>query len=709
MRFEVVKTVFLKELREMLRDRRSLVVMFGLPLLLYPLLAIGITGMGLKRQKELREQPARVFLEHADAAPRLRELIGQKESGLELETAAPSDPDAELRAGKLDAVLHVPLLAEQRALAGEDVEIRLQLNRSRTEAKFVEDKVRKTISDYERWLIEQRLQRLGVPATVLKPLKTETDDVATSDQRFGKVLAAALPVILLMTGMLGALFPALNATTTERELGTLETLLVTPVGRTELLVAKGSLVLLCGLLTAGLNMLSMALVLLRSVSLASQGTESLRISVGALSLAFLAAVPAIIFFSALVLIAGLLARNFREANSFATPCMLVPMAAMAVGFMEPPLSAGLLVTPVVSTTLIIREVMTAHVSVRAFVLAFVSSCVYAGLMLSLAGRLFSSEQLVNPAWEPISMKGLRRATARGVRRLPAVDSALTLFAVSLLLLFYVSPSWPVLWSHVDPNADRHKLLVTLFGNELLLILAPALFFAWLARWRWAQTFSWRPTRLGVLGGAALVGIGLAPWINLLSGLQQMFWPRDPESARMEAELMVPALAQHPVLVIVTVGLLAGICEELFYRGPLQTAFLRRLPPWGAIVITALLFAGIHLDLHGMALRALLGMFLGWIVWRSASIFPAMLAHGLYDSTALALAAWTIRRHGAERVMTETSIPSFHLTASDAAQLIAGALLLAAGWYFCRKSLRPGPQDIAAEPHAALAAPPAVAD
>src|SRR6185295_18160160 len=171
-------------------------------------------------------------------------------------------------------------------------------------------------------------------------------DIASADQRFGKLMAMSLPVLLLMTGMLGALFPALNATTTERELGTLETLLVTPAGRMELLIAKGALVLLSGLLTAGLNMFSMSLVLWRSLSMKQSELGQLQISLSGLLLTYLAAVPSLITFSTMVLIVGLLARNFREANSLATPIMMIPLASMVVAIAEPAMTPGLLVTPV---------------------------------------------------------------------------------------------------------------------------------------------------------------------------------------------------------------------------------------------------------------------------------------------------------------------------------------------------------------------------
>ena len=683
MRFDVVSTVFRKELREMLRDRRSLAVMFGIPLVLYPLVAIGVAALGASKSKEMKEQTVRVVINGGkQSVPHLVGLMNDQYTGLTaVQLTEDMDPLAALKAGNVHAIVEAPPRAQERAVRGEDVELKVRIDFSRTDAPFVERKLNKMLDEFKRYVIEQRLLQHGVPTALLKPLKTETLDVSSGAQRLGSMLARALPLLLLMTGMLGALFPALNATTTERELGTLETLLVTPAGRTELLLAKGALVLVSGMLTAFLNMVSMSLVLWRARSmLEGEAAAGLTVSPMALALTYLAAVPALILFSTVVLIVGLLARNFREANAFATPVMRLPLASLAAGIMEPKATPAILVTPIANTTVIIREVLTGRATAAAFVLAFASSAIYAGLMLSVAARLFSNEQLVNPAWEPLSFKGLgRRRDANGAarpRRLPAVDEALALFVVSLLLLFYVSPEW-----------RRAGLLTNVLGNELLLILAPALLFAWLGRWRWRETFSLLPAPAALMVGAALLGIGLAPWVQAVAQLQKFVWPGDSETARVTTKLIADSVTRYPVLTIVAIGLLAGVCEELFYRGPLQTAFLRKLPPWAAITLVGVLFGAIHMDLRGLPIRALLGMLLGWIVWRGRSIYPAMVVHALFDSTSVALFAWALKRVGHERIMAASQTAGFQLEKSDVVALSVGGLLIMAAVILFRYGLR----------------------
>ena len=681
MRLDVVRTVFRKELREMLRDRRSLAVMFGIPLLLYPLVAIGVATLGSARTKELRGQEVRVYIPGGkESVPKLIGLMNDQYTGLTAVDLNPEiDPIGALKSGTLQAIVDAPPNAEARMVAGEDVQLTVRVDRSRTATPFAERKLDEMLGKYKKWIVEQRLALRDVPASVLEQPKSTTLDISSGTQRFGKMLAQMLPLLLLMTGMLGALFPALNATTTERELGTLETLLVTPAGRTELLVAKGGLVLICGLLTAGLNMVSMSLVLKRATSMIDAASAAdFSVSAGALAISYLAAVPTLILFTTLVLIMGLLARNFREANAYATPVMLLPLASLAVGIMEPAATPAVLITPIANTTVIIREALTGRVGVGAFLLAFASSAVYAGLMLGVAARLFSNEQLVNPAWEPLSMKGLRfGAGASGKtkpRRLPGPDEAIFLFGVSLLLIFYITPEWA-----------KSGLFAQLLGNELLLILAPALLFAIVARWRWRETFALRPASGAALLGAALLGIGLSPWVQLLGLLQRYVLPGDSESTQHATKLIADALVAHPLLTIVGVGVLAGVCEELFYRGPLQTAFLRKLPPWPAIVLVGVLFGAIHMDLRGMPIRAALGVLLGWLVYRGGSIYPAMLAHGLFDSTSIALFWWALRTQGEEALTTQPT--GLAIEQSDVIALAIGAALTGAGAMLFRASLR----------------------
>jgi sodium transport system permease protein len=627
LRRSIVQSVFHKELTDLLRNRRSLLVMFGVPLLLYPVLTIAVASLTQSKQDSMTSRTATVALVDGGSAPKLHELFNVEGSGAHaVLDATASDAMHLLDKGGVDAVIEPPKNFQADAIAGKPVELSVNVDRSRETTAAAEAKVNKILAEYNDWIIQQRLISHGLTPSLADPPTHSYHDIATATQTFGAFLSYTLPVLLLTTGMLGTFYPGLSATTTERELGTLETLLATPATREELLTAKAAIVLFSGLLTALLNMVSMSLVFWRVMaSQVAKHPAGLSIDPMALTLSYLASVPTLIFFTALVLMVGMLARNLREANAYGTPLMMLPIASMLVGIANPAMTPALLVTPVANTTLIIRAVLTGRATVGAFALAFVSSGLFAGLMLSLCGRVFSNEQLVNPAWEPVSLRGLGRRANRPPRW-PAMDEAIALFAVSLLLNFYISPSWV-----------NQGLIPLLIGVEILLIAGPAIVFAWFGRYPIRDVFSLRPPKISALVGGLFLGLGMIPLANALISLQNYLHILPYNSSDLEG-LFAPTLQAHPVLAPIVIGLLAGVCEELLFRGPIQAALLRRLPVGMALTFGGLLFAAMHMDLPGFPARTGLGIVLGWIVWRSGAIWPAMLMHAVYDGVQLAWAA-----------------------------------------------------------------------
>jgi membrane protease YdiL (CAAX protease family) len=401
----------------------------------------------------------------------------------------------------------------------------------------------------------------------------------------------------------------------------------------------------------------------------------------AIGLAFLAAVPTLVFVTGLVMVVGLFARTFQEANSLAVPVMLLPLASAAIGLADPPTTPGLLVTPIANTTVIIRDVLTGRATVGAFLLAAAASCLYAGLLVSAAARVFNTEQLVNPSWEPLSAKGLGLGRRRGggprKKQLPSIDVALALFAVTLLLVLYTSPALMDL-----------DLLAIVVITQVLLLALPALLLAAAAGWPWVATFSLRSAPWPALVGATMVGVGLVPVVDLLGVLQSQVWPASPEVLKEQLGRFTPPLLARPVLTVLAIGVLAGVCEEILYRGPIQAALVRRLPARAALLIAAALFAGAHMQAHGFPIRTLLGLVLGYVVWRGGSIFPAMLLHGVYDMAQLGRLAWYIHTEGsAETARLAADTAATPLTADFWLQLAVGVALLVAGGWLLRRAWR----------------------
>jgi membrane protease YdiL (CAAX protease family) len=137
-------------------------------------------------------------------------------------------------------------------------------------------------------------------------------------------------------------------------------------------------------------------------------------------------------------------------------------------------------------------------------------------------------------------------------------------------------------------------------------------------------------------------------------LQQKLWTPDPTYNMELMKMLLPPMERHPIFLPILIGVAAGVCEEILFRGPIQRGLLRRMPQLTAVVIASILFAAAHLDLYGLPIRTMLGILLGWIVIRTGSIFPAMVMHAVYDITQLTFASIEVHRRGAAEVIRLSS-------------------------------------------------------
>jgi len=178
------------------------------------------------------------------------------------------------------------------------------------------------------------------------------------------------------------------------------------------------------------------------------------------------------------------------------------------------------------------------------------------------------------------------------------------------------------------------LRIGLIVTEVALILAPTLWFAHRSRRPFRQVLHLRPVGIPVMVMALLITVPLRVCSFLVSAIVQTVLPMPDfilDSLRsMYAELMFPSSAVELVLSFLAVVLLAGVCEEIMFRGFILHVFLNRKGRWFAIVSTGLGFALFHLDPWAFPEIVVIGIFLGWLVVRTGSIFPSMMAHASFN-------------------------------------------------------------------------------
>ena len=644
-----VRLVAAKELRESLRDRRTLFVALLLPVLLYPLMMLAVGPLVSRQKQKLMGEAQSVVV--TGGMPKFGEVMSQvtKSDGKPLFgpdalTFTHSDePAADLEAGRI--ALWVEIDGTAADLLG-DRPTRITVHRDGTsdDSLAAEKKFNEILKSWSEIVLNQREDALSLPHDWHRPIETTVADVASPERRaaflFGKMLAFVLVVLTLSSSF----YPAVDAVAGEKERGTMETLLVAPCGRAELVLGKFVAVLAVTLAAATLNLASMGLTLgpLMSQLAPEVGTGLVvtpPVLVGILALL----VPLSALFSAVSLALSTLARSVKEAQHYLTPLFVVVMPlAMVVVLPDVPLTAQLAPLPVTNAVLFFRDLLLGKTEAGTTVVVMLSTFAYAALALWGCVALFLREETL--------FRGPEGGTALvgrpAPRERPGAAAAFVLFMGCIALIWYGREALP------------QDVVRNVLASQFLVILLPCVALALWIRARVKTTF-----RLAGPSGTALlaaVAIGFAmPVLNAalvrVSGLPA---PSE-EMIRIERE-MTAFVQANPFQAALLFGVLPAVCEELFFRGFILSGFVGAFRGPGAaaraVVLTSVLFAVFHIFPEKWLPTFVVGLLLGFLAVRTGSIWPGMVAHAVNNASAV-LCGWKPIGDLADRVPESVSRPA----------------------------------------------------
>jgi sodium transport system permease protein len=392
-----VGIVFRKELLETLRDRRTLVTSILVPILLFPVMIFGIGLMTILVIRGIERETHMVMLLGEEHAP---ELAGRIRAGENVFVVAPAaDYAARIDAKELRAAVEFPAGFEERLRADpeEPQEIILYWYEGELRSRSAVRTMEKILAEYRKELVAARIAERGLDEDVARPFAVEKANVAPPEKVTGTILGLLLPYFIIILCLTGAMYPAMDLTAGEKERGTMETILVSPVGRGELVAGKFLLVLLTSVATTALSIASFALTVLMGANLAGRfGVDIvLAVSGKAVAAVFLMVLPLAVLFSAALLALALYARSYREAQTYLGPLFMVVILP-AIFSMLPgiELNARLAMVPILNVSLVAREIFSGVYQWDLIALIFVSTSVLAAAALWFAARQFRREEVL---------------------------------------------------------------------------------------------------------------------------------------------------------------------------------------------------------------------------------------------------------------------------------------------------------------------------
>jgi sodium transport system permease protein len=609
-----VRTVVRKELRETLRDRRTLFMMLVIPTLLYPAMFVALEQLALFGQRQLEERAPAVAIAGGED---VREFLA-RDTLLRVVPAADAT-GAAVRAGRVQAAVvvepapHAEATRTVRVLFDESDDL------SRRAGQMVADR----LGAWGDTLLARRLEARGLPAGFAAPLAVADSSVATAQEAGGYALGRFLPGILVLMTLLGAFYPAIDMAAGEKERGTLETLLTAPVPPREIVTGKFLAVALLGMTAAVVNLLSMLLTFQSGVFRFGKAAN-LQFSLpwGSAVLVLIGLVPLAVLFAALFLGIAVRSQSFKEAQNALTPVQLaVIIPVMLVGLPGIEASPLIAALPVAGVAILFRDLMSGTARLGPALIAFGASMAYAGLALVFAARAFGREDVLFGAGPGTAPRrwGERVKQWRGAARgIPLPAEGFAFVAVVGLLYFHLGAA-------LLGNLGERGLLLT----QLLLLALPAVAFATLGPYDARRTLALRRPSGRTLAAALLIALGGIPLGWLIGWLQLQFFP-DAAAALSGLEKLVTATdARRALWLLVLVALTPAVCEELVFRGVLLQSLGREVPMLRAVAVSALVFGAFHLS-QETAIRFLptawIGVLMGLVVWHGRSIFASMLMH-----------------------------------------------------------------------------------
>ena len=395
-----VGIVYRKELIDSLRDRRTVISMIIVPLLVMPLLTIGMGVLSVTLVVLAKREKPKVMILGGEDSPRVLAELRQ----LKDVQVVPAEPDfaEEISNKQIRAAVEIPEGFEAKLAAGELSTVKIYMYEGELKSGFGADRLQKFFRELRDRTIREHLDARRLPDSLVHPFDIEQKNVVSPEKVGGAILGGLVPYFVILLCLTGAMYPAMDLTAGEKERGTMETILCSPVSRTHLVLGKFLMVLTASIATAVLAITSMAVsfgagkkMLLGVTNGAADAALQITITGKAIVSIFFVVLPLAVFFSAALLALSLFAKSFKEAQSYISPLMIVvvlPAVAALLPGVE--LDPALAFVPVLNTSLVGKEIITGIYHWNLIALIFLSSSAYAAVALAIAVKLFQREDVL---------------------------------------------------------------------------------------------------------------------------------------------------------------------------------------------------------------------------------------------------------------------------------------------------------------------------
>jgi sodium transport system permease protein len=396
MNLHAVGVVYRKELTEWLRDRRTLISTVLVPLLAFPILISGMISLSAVLIGGAKKEVPKIMIIHGEDSPAVVDALKSNKE-IEVVPFAANWMD-QISDKQIRAAVEIPEGFQASLDKGTTQTIQIHYYEGEIKSEFGAEHVEKSLKAYRDDLVKKRLEAKNLPDTLIAPFDTKQHNVAPPEKVGGSTIGSMIGYMVIILSMTGAIYPAIDLTAGEKERGTMETILSSPVSRLDLVLGKFLLVFSASLTTAILSVTSMGLSFAyMGHALAKTSGAGIHMNLGLTSVVavFLMALPLSVLFSAVLMTVALFAKTYKEAQSYLTPMtfiVVIPAVASVLPGVE--LTPKLALIPILNTSLVCKEIITGTYHWGSIATIFASTCVYAAVAIFVAVKIFQRESVL---------------------------------------------------------------------------------------------------------------------------------------------------------------------------------------------------------------------------------------------------------------------------------------------------------------------------
>lgn len=391
MRKNGVLTVFKKELKDMLRDRKTLVSSIIIPLLIFPII-FGLMGKGMEKStKQVTENLKIALIDNSNSS--LSSFIKDQKN---ISIIKSDNIKNDVMEGNIYIGLKIPDNFENELKEEKPVELKIIYDDSSQSSNMAKEVLDSLIDAYSKEIVKARLSQRNIDVSILNPFKI-TEEIAAKDKGgFGKfMLSLLLPMMLMIYAMTGPIPAATDLGAGEKERGTLEPLLTTQVGRMNLLFGKLMAITVMGLIGTAAS-LGGLMIGFRAGGDMFGGEMSFAMPVDALIIIGIGLLLLTMTFGALELSISIYARSFKEAQTYLSPLTIIGVVAGYGTYMMEAknVSTAIFNIPLVNVVMIIKELITGIYNPLHIGLTFGWLIIYILISVFVARYMFSREEVI---------------------------------------------------------------------------------------------------------------------------------------------------------------------------------------------------------------------------------------------------------------------------------------------------------------------------